>query len=89
MLYRAKSDGDVGVKSCKVVGRGEIFGYELVNTYFVDNSGFGDRGEPALIFVDFLNKVKAGYYYGIKEAGQFQVYIGEYKKITSNELHRP
>ncbi len=41
MLYRAKSNKDEGVKGCKIVGNGDIFGYKLVNTYFVDNSGFG------------------------------------------------
>ena len=43
-------------------------------------------GECALVFSDFLSKVKAGYYYGIREAGQFQVYIGEYKKLARQEL---
>ena len=86
MLYRAKSNGDLGVKGCEVVGNGDIYGYKLVNTYFVDNSGFGDRGKPALVFSDFLSNVKAGLYYGIKEAGQFQVYIGEYKKLSKGEI---
>jgi len=86
MLYKAKSNEDIGVKSCKVIGNGDIFGYELVNSYFVDNSGLGCYDEPALTFEKFLNKVRAGYYYGIKEAGQFQVLIGEYKKLTSLEL---
>jgi hypothetical protein len=86
MLYRAKSNGDIRVKGCKVVGNGNIYGYKLVNTYFVDNSGIGDRGEPALVFSDFLSNVKAGLYYGIKEAGQFQVYIGEYEKLTRGEI---
>jgi hypothetical protein len=88
MLYRAKENGDLGVKGCKVVGNGDIYGYELTETFFVDNSGFGDRGEPALVFADFLSKVKAGYYYGIREAGQFQVYIGEYKKIAGKDLKK-
>jgi hypothetical protein len=85
MLYKAKVDKDINVKSCQIVGNGDIFGYVLVETYFVDNSGFGDSGEPALIFNDFLNYVKAGYYYGIKEAGHFQVYIGEYKKVLTRK----
>ena len=81
MLCKAKTDKDLGVKACKVVGNGDIKGYELVNTFFVDSSGFGGDSEPALTFPRFLDKVRAGYYYGIKEVGQFQVYIGEYKKI--------
>lgn len=86
MLYRAKSDKDIGVKGCKVVGNGDIYGYELVNTFFVDNSGFGTDDEPALTFNKFLNEVKAGYFYGIREVGQFQVYIGEYKKLTKKDI---
>lgn len=86
MLYRAKSDKDLGVKGCKVIGREIPFGYELVNTYFVDNSGFGDNSEPALPFNRFLDKVKADFYYAIREAGQFQVYIGEYRKVNRKKI---
>jgi len=86
MLYRAKTDKDEGIRKCKIVGNGDIFGYELVNTYFVDSSGFGADDEPALTFNKFLDKVKVGYFYGIREAGQFQVYIGEYKKLTKSEI---
>jgi len=88
MLYRAKINGDIGVKNCKIVGNGDIYGYRLIKNYFVDNSGLGDRGEPALIFSDFLSNVKAGFYYGIQEAGQFQVYIGEYEKLTRGEIKK-
>lgn len=88
MLYRAKADKDEGVKGCKVIGKGDIFGYELVNSYFVDNSGFGADDEPALTFDKFLDKVKAGFYYGIREVGQFQVYISEYKKLTRQEIKK-
>jgi hypothetical protein len=86
MLYKAKIDGDIGVKGCKMVGNREIYGYELTKTFFVDNSGWGNSGESALTFNSFLNEVKAGKYYGIKEAGQFQVYIGEYRKKAIGEL---
>jgi hypothetical protein len=80
MLYRAKSDKDIGVKGCKIIGKSIPLGYELTEVFFVDNSGFGDRGESALVFADFLDKVKTGRYYGIQETGQFQVYIAEFKK---------
>jgi len=82
MLYRAKSNADVGVKGCKVIGDTIPLGYELTETFFVDNSGFGASDELALTFNSFLTKVKAGYYYGIKEVGQFQVYINEFKKVS-------
>ncbi len=80
-LYFAKCDKDTGVKACKVLGDYTPTGYKIVNTFFVDNSGFGQVGEMALTFSQFLNKVKKGYCYAIKEVGQFQVYINEYIKV--------
>jgi hypothetical protein len=88
MLYRARVNADLAVFKCKMVDKNKIHGYELINTYFVDNSGFGSESESALTANQFLIKVKAGLYYGIQEAGQFQVYIGEYKKISSAEIKR-
>ena len=82
MLYKAKVNGDIGVKGAKVIGNSIPLGYELTEKFFVDNSGLGSRGESALVFTDFLSKVKAGYYYGIAEVGQFQVYIHEFKKVS-------
>ena len=84
-MFRAKVNGDVDVKSIKIVGTGDIVGYKKVNEYFVDNSGLGDRGEPAYIFSDFLSQVKAGFYYSITRQGQFQVYVGEYVKVNTKE----
>ena len=55
-------------------------GWSLVETYFVDSSGFGQEGEPALTASQFMTKLKVGYGYAIREAGQFQVYVGEYKE---------
>jgi hypothetical protein len=78
-MYKAIKDGDEGVKSCPKINK-KVKGYKLLNEYFVDNSGWGTDREPALTFNQFLNKVKAGLYYGITSIGQFQVYIGEYKK---------
>jgi hypothetical protein len=82
MLYRAKSNGDEGVKGCKVIGWSIPFGYEFVKGYFVDSSGFGQEEEVALTFGQFLKEVKQGYFYGIREVGQFQVKIGEFKKVS-------
>jgi len=78
--YKANSNHDVGVKSYPFLGYYVPDGYEIINTYFVDNSGFGADDEPALSFSQFIAKVKKGKYYAIKEAGSFQVYINEYKK---------
>jgi len=71
--YKAKADGDTGVRSMPNFGDYRPAGFELEEELFVDSSGFGSPGEPALTFEQFLNKVKAGKYYAIIEAGQFQV----------------
>lgn len=55
-------------------------GWKLFNKYFVDSSGLGNSGEPALTIEAFMRKLKIGYGYAIIEAGQFQVYVGEYKR---------
>lgn len=80
LLYQAKTNGDKEVFKCKKTSK-DIKGYELVQEFFVDNSGFGSESEPALTPAMFLREVKAGYYYGITNIGQFQVYIGEFKKL--------
>ena len=78
--YIAKTDGDIEVRNCPNLGDYLPKGWTITNTYFVDSSGFGADDEPALTFGQFLNKVRAGYGYAIYEAGEFQVYIREYKK---------
>ena len=89
MLYRAKQDEDEGVFKCGKIGQETPLGYEKTRDFFVDNSGFGTRGEMALVLDDFLKVVKKGYFYGITSCGQFQVYIWEFKKlkVTRKELH--
>ena len=79
--YIASKDGDIGVRACPHLGDYTPKGWKLVDTYFVDSSGFGSEGEGALTFGQFLSKVKEGYGYAIGETGQFQVYIHEYKRI--------
>jgi hypothetical protein len=48
--------------------------------YFVDSSGFGRADESALTLDAFASILIEGHGYGIIEAGQFQVVIGEYEK---------
>ena len=62
--------------------------WELVDTYFVDTSGFGQPGEPALTLTQFLKHVKVGFGYGLIEAGQFQVYVGEFAPRTRRGRHQ-
>ncbi len=78
---RAWWNGDESIFKCPQLGYYVPDGFEIVDTYFVDNSGFGSESEPALTIRQFLKKVKKNYYYAIKSAGQFQIYINEYKKI--------
>lgn len=55
-------------------------GWTLVETHFVDSSGFGAEDEPALTPEQFKKRLKVGYGYAIVEAGQFQAIVGEFKK---------
>ncbi len=54
-------------------------GYRLVTTHFVDSSGFGTLGEPALTIQQFLARLVPGHAYAVREAGEFQVVIAEYE----------
>lgn len=85
-MYRAKCNADEGIfKGVKKMdGKNTPIGYKETEIYFVDASGFGSENEPALTASQFLAKVKAGHYYAITNAGQFQVYITEYEKITGS-----
>ena len=56
-------------------------GFELVDTHFVDSSGWGTEGGSAISQDDFFAKVIPGRGYGVVEAGQFQIHIGEFKKV--------
>jgi len=80
--YFAKADKDEGVfKGAKLLEDFIPEGYKISNTYFVDNSGFGSEGEPALTASQFLNKVKKGRAYAIQSEGQFQVNINEFISV--------
>lgn len=53
-------------------------GWEKVNEYFVDASGFGEDDEAALSVRQFKALLVPGHGYAVTESGQFQVYVGEY-----------
>ena len=57
-------------------------GWEITEVYFVDSSGFGAPGEPALTIEDFIGKLRAGYGYAITGVGLFQVYVTEFKQVA-------
>ncbi len=73
-------DRDEAVFKCPNLGDYVPDGWTLIERLFVDNSGFGSPNEPALTAEQFINKVKEGFGYAIIEEGQFQVYIGVFKK---------
>lgn len=46
--------------------------------FFVDATGRGAPGEPAMTHEEFFGKLRPGYAYAVVEAGQFQVYVQEF-----------
>ena len=79
-MFQAEKDGDKGVFGSKMLSDNDIKKFEEVNRYFVDETGWGQGGEPALTGEQFLKKVQKGKFYAIIECGQFQVHVGEYVK---------
>ncbi len=82
MLFIAKENGKLGSSPIPDIGDNHPDGWELEEELFVDSSGFGDEGEPALTIDQFTKKIKAGYGYATIEQGQFQVHVGVFKKIN-------
>jgi hypothetical protein len=73
----------------------ELKGYELIDNLFVDNSGFGTDSEPALTANSFIDKVlqiianeKNSVYATITDAGQFQVYVGLFRKTGKSKVKK-
>jgi hypothetical protein len=70
--------------SCEMA---KLKGYELIQEFFVDNSGWDSSNEPALTpdrlireLADVLKENHSCYSF-ITNAGQFQVYVGIFKKV--------
>lgn len=72
----------------------QLKGYELIKELFVDNSGFGASDEPALTRSQFEIELEAiltkhgELTAKITNVGQFQVYIGLFKKTGKNKSKR-
>lgn len=61
--------------------------WEFVEDHFVDSSGFGAPGEPALTIEQFIRVVAQrprDHGYAIHETGQFQIYIGEFAPMKGD-----
>jgi len=56
-------------------------GWKLIDTHFVDKSGFGSDREPALTLDKFLSSLVPEHGYAMIEEGQFQCVVGEFEKI--------
>ena len=80
-------------KQCSVKTM-EIKGYELIDKLFVDRSGFGQEDERALTKSQFeckLAEIVAEYntvYANLTEVGQFQVYMGIFKRVGKAKRKR-
>ncbi len=67
-------------------------GWKRVDELFVDSSGFGSPGEPALTQDAFKARVRAQlaeettYGYAVTEAGQFQCYVGVFVRDGQSEM---
>ena len=68
----------VGVPSIENVEDSED--WQQVDELFVDSSGFGWEGEPALTIEQFYKQVKKGFGYAVVDSGQFQVFVGVFEK---------
>ncbi|KKL59091.1 hypothetical protein LCGC14_2218780, partial [marine sediment metagenome] len=69
------------------IGSMEPEGFEEVKDLFVDSSGFGGPGEPALTAEEFSEQLLAmveesevTLYAAVTEVGQFQLYVTVYRK---------
>jgi hypothetical protein len=79
-MFKAKKDKDPDIfQEVKIIDKVPK-GYTETNEYFVDHSGWGKAGDPALTADAFLELVKAGRYYAVTDMGQFQLFVGEYEK---------
>lgn len=74
-------DKDETVVKCPNLGDYVPDGWKLIDQLFVDKTGMGTVGEPALSIDQFIAKVKSGLGYAIIEEGEFQLYIGVFEKV--------
>lgn len=83
-----------GAKLCSVDTM-QLKGYELVEEFFVDSSGLGQEDEPALTRGQFLDKLTTlleeypgGLTAKVTNAGQFQVYLGLFKRTGKSKARK-
>jgi len=77
------------------VGMEDPDGWEYADKmWFVDHSGFGQEGEPALTIRQFVNSLydyaadNPTHGYGVIDVGQFQLNVAAFRPIEADEpLH--
>ena len=76
---QALKEGRSGPIKVPFLGNYVPKGYKRTGVvHFVDTSGFGSSGEPALTAEEFLSVLVPGKAYAMTEAGQFQAYVAEF-----------
>jgi len=87
-LDRVYSAGQASVESM------QLKGYELVETFFVDSSGWGLESEPALTPANFNTELERCINENgpltakLTSVGQFQVYVGLFKKTGKSKAKK-
>lgn len=71
---------DCGEDYRGLVQRGVYTDSNGKGAFFVDKSGFGRSGEPALTLGEFINLMRPGYGYAVVEDGPFQVHVGVFER---------
>jgi hypothetical protein len=80
-------------KKCSIE-TAELRGYELIENLFVDSSGWGAEDEPALTAGQFEKKLldiikeHGPVYAFLTDAGQFQVYLGLFKRTGKSKCKK-
>lgn len=86
LVIEAEDDAARMLRSIPNLGSYIPEGWEETTRYFVDSSGFGDTADLAahgcLSLNQLVEKVVPGRGYAIVQEGQFQVYVGEFKKVV-------
>jgi hypothetical protein len=64
---------------------GDARGY---GAFMVDASGMGSEDEPALMYDEFVQRLRPNFGYAIIEVGQFQVKIGVFEQVHEGPAHK-
>lgn len=94
MKITSQNINDVFASKKASIDTMEKMGYELIKELFVDNSGLGEENEPALTRGQFIKEVEklitehGALTSKITSEGQFQVYVGFFKKTGKSTMRK-